>query len=351
MVDIVIGSATKGGNAITKAKSPDAVIQDEQVSRFVLLTFLMKGAGLCAPDIRLFLGKYLRSITKTMYGQLRADLPNIQDVKLDTWVPTLEGLAALGDKNINAEHMKQALELAHLRLIEEPSWFDGQDGWFLNMAEKLCSFPVFKEDGTFAHSANRFWLPETENALYIAAMARLQAVHSEDNEFLTSQAPVYREAWWALFGVFFSDKHFKEDCKCKDTETLALKTLHKYKGKFHPGNENHEVKIAELEAHLTTIMKDVLGFDANLPTVRNLCSRQLDSPRPVSEDVYTLHWGNQEFLDMLYAMPKRAWTMAKELKGEAGAPCPAPTAIETEADATMSKSASKNRKRRARKNA
>ncbi|KAK3363728.1 hypothetical protein B0T25DRAFT_562714 [Lasiosphaeria hispida] len=368
MVDMIIGSATKGGrSAVPKvftAKLPEAVTEDEQVRRFVLLTFLMKGAGLCTPDIQLFLGKYLRTLTKAMYGQLRAHLPGVQDVKLKTWTPTFGGLASLGDMTLKAEHIQRTLEQAHLRLIEEPSWFDGTDGWFIKTAAKLSGYPVFKEDGTFSHNVERFWLPELENAVYIAAMARLQAAHTEDNAFLAAQAPTYREAWWALFGVFFSEKHFAEVCKCKGNKTLALGALDKYKGKFHFENEMHSYNIGLMEFHLRTVMEDFLG--SGRASVRELYSSKLEEVRPLSEDVYTLHWGSDTFLDMLEAMHNGARTTVEEeeLKGEvpvASPAAPAAPATPVASPATpaapagntevssLTRAAKKNLKRRARR--
>ncbi|KAK3386136.1 hypothetical protein B0H63DRAFT_474241 [Podospora didyma] len=335
---------------------PKDVPRNEQVGRLILVVKLLLDTGFCSGDMQVAIARYLRALTPAEFKMLRLHLPNIKDLKDSTeWAShnsALHAIASLGtNSNITVAMLEQALNNVIAKLDQVPDSFDGTDGWFLWLASNLAknsisaaSKSAFSDTSsttstTTTTSAPRknvsagkspatlkntqpegyFWLPELENALFLAQMIRFRIKslvwrNETDPKFKLTFSPTLRaiakEAWYAFFGMFFSTNHFENVCSCED-QTLVMHSLGPYRGSVSPAAKKDAAEVEKMERLLQRGRPDTFR-------VRDLYSvRYEKSPRLVSKTIfYTLHWENKDFVALRGQFREAMAEMGKRSKGD-----------------------------------
>ncbi|KAK0612526.1 hypothetical protein B0T17DRAFT_409074 [Bombardia bombarda] len=307
-----------GSKIGSRISGPDSAATNDNVRRFVLLVSLIKRSGLCTPDIKTCLSKYLKNIRHRDFMELRKHMPNVRNLEKPDWQPDLNGLAKLGPgpEGLPAEDVHAALVSARKRLVEDPDWFYGAErGWFLWAATRLS----YRFQDNVRHSS--FWLGELDAALFISLVARIQTARiGEDFTSLVSPKlqAIYREAWYSVFGLFWSVKHFDQVCVCADKSTV-FPTMAEYKGRRVVAHHPNGKAVGDMEDRIVAVL-DECGINEELKSPITSIGKlymvdDATKPHPASKSVFNdLHWQNEEFLKLLADMTSRRREMkaAKE---------------------------------------
>ncbi|KAK3386135.1 hypothetical protein B0H63DRAFT_450117 [Podospora didyma] len=319
--------------------APEDAAKNEQLGRLVLLVQCMQSAGLCSPDIQFCLVRYIQALSTTEFWVLKLHLTQISTIKSspvtnewDTVSSALNTISKLGH-NLPLKYIKQAAANVISKLDKNPETFDGPNGWFLWLASGIAKRATFVKDEANESTvdptpaeqaaaaaaakkapaptapANRggrvtedlFWLPELENAMFLAMMVRFRVKNLLWDGTNTRQpipfsfspmlVAIEREAWCSLFRFFSDNAHFNHRCKCAD-KTLVLKTMAAYRGTVSQDPKD-AAQVAHMEGFLTQTTQ--LGID----DPKSLYGEHYTAnPRRVSKEVfYNLHWNNDEFFE------------------------------------------------------
>ncbi|KAK3386469.1 hypothetical protein B0H63DRAFT_467835 [Podospora didyma] len=238
--------------ALITADPKDAP-RNEQVGRLVLVVKLLLDAGFCSGDMQVAIARYLRALTLAELKMLRLHLPDIKDLKDSTeWAShnsALNAIASLGiNSSITVPLLEQAVNNAIAKLDQVPDSVDGTDGWFLWLASHLAknstsaaSKSAFSDTSSTTSTTTTtsgarkkvptgkspvnprniqpggyFWLPELENALFLAEM------------------------------ILFSPHHFDNVCSSED-QTLVMHSLGPYRGSVSPAAKKDAAEVERME--------------------------------------------------------------------------------------------------------
>ncbi|KAK3689770.1 hypothetical protein B0T22DRAFT_441224 [Podospora appendiculata] len=243
-----------------------------------LLTWMMSRAGLPILDIRTSLAKYIRSLSKPNREQLTKHFPHINDINAETWQPTVNGLSALGPSQIlPIAHVSAALSKVVARLVNNPAWFYGENGWPTMVRPNLSSF------------VENFWFGEFENALWVAIMARLDILNGTN---ISSWVPeetlrVYRQGWHEIFGIHAD----RDNLNATTSSSEDMIT------------ENDMERIEELSMEIKAITSRFIDPELRLPIDPEEIYFDVHDPKPISVSRFSSHWRDTSFIKMIETMP------------------------------------------------
>ncbi|GAB1316950.1 hypothetical protein MFIFM68171_07160 [Madurella fahalii] len=175
-----------------------AADNNEQVQIFVLLAHTLQGAGLDKLETALCLMKYVETLTPVALDTLKFHLPYIENLQPD-FDPTLNGMTRLGhNRRMPLDIISLVICKAKLRLVEQPRWAHGEQGWVRSMLHRLASA---KLRGSVAHDEQ--WLSNPDCAIWLGIMARLRVMAPRAWNSCLSGATrnAYRVGWLGVFDV------------------------------------------------------------------------------------------------------------------------------------------------------
>lgn len=285
--------------------APGDAPYNEQVLRFVLLTDLLASSGMCLPDAKACLNKYVRALSGNQRAQLQRHFPNTHKLAENggDFDLSLDGIAALStERKMPTKHIEDALRAARLRLIEDPDWMTGQNGWLMWAAFNIAGKPIFSEDGekrTLQRVEARFWLPHVEHVLWVGYMARLTVAWDptrNDDEFLCIRKAAYREAWYYILGIFFSRGHFIHECECDGKDGVFPEE--DYNGSIK-WVENNVADNKAQDKHRRIRYEEELSKKAGGIRVQSLYPQAgtMRNPPQMAEQIFIHHWRDEAFLE------------------------------------------------------
>ena len=297
---------TKFFNAIKGplASDPEFAVKNEQVLRFILLVHMLKQSGMCTPDIKECVFRYVRALSRSAKATLSMHLPGALNIKSTGLEPTLQGISLLSDqtKPVPVEIVSFIVAKGRSRLAEDPAWMYGARGWWTHSVK--CMSRVYRRperlaDGTeIAGSGglqNNHHFAQFSAGVFAGVMARLRLVVPETQ---WQQAGIqlhraYREALWEVFGIFTSNKHFENVCQCADKSFALPEHQYTVYKDVKGGKSLKEVEGALVAALKTTGINAELGDNELSPSAHY---DSLDRPEKLRLNVFEkLRWTNKEF--------------------------------------------------------
>jgi hypothetical protein len=277
------------GSSFAKAR---LATESATLHRFLLTRFVLeKVAGLSVFDVRSGLTKFLWTLSEEEFkelGQLVPYLERIMDVKNRTWSPAVTPLVG---GRADAVH-RRGLAAAKLRLVREPEWFYGPNGWFLWLAQKLAGEKTTTAPKVEAHDeeggienerttcVSRFGLAEFESALWLAVVSRLAVVGGYD-ELLDSE---YKAGFVEHLRLMFDFPGAYLGVKgLADEKAVKVYARLNQEGNFPVAVEKLLVKLDKVASALGREQETKIA-------VRSIWSSDNASPRPIARDLFHARW-------------------------------------------------------------
>ena len=283
---------------------------NEQFIRFVLLTHMLKNAGMCTPDIKVCLSRYVNTLSQKQSDELTSVLPRATAIAdADDFQPSVTGIMALSDNTIPDVHVYLAVTKGQSFVVNGPDRFMGPNGWFLWMAIKLTP-------------GRQFWTEELELTLWVATMARLHLMDKSPRWTTGHMRRLYREGWWTIFGLVHDTRHFDQVCECDDvswvyeeemytTDLIMFEDEAERQEKMATGeialdfdiDEDAELTGSELIEHEVGMVLQAYQLIEEPINPQALYAKKLEHPFPVPRGLYEARWKNPEFRKLLRKTP------------------------------------------------
>jgi hypothetical protein len=171
---------------------------NKQAQQFVLLTHILKDAGLTAKEVSSCIQKYVATLSRGRLASLTQHLPKVKAID-GSWQPTDKNIAQLShDGKIGVDVVAHAAHKAQLQFVKRPGSAHGKKGWLRELLHALA------RNATTTRLKQESWTTNPDSAIWLAIMARAQIILSTSqwtNMVPQSTRDCYRNAWLLVFGL------------------------------------------------------------------------------------------------------------------------------------------------------
>lgn len=239
--------------------------ESEQLQQFVLLTHILKDAGLTAGEVIFCMKKYVATLSKGRLVSLTQHLPNATDIG-DTWQLTDENIAQLSRQGkMSAAAVADAARNAKLQFVQNPQSGHGHRGWLRELLHILA------RHSTTTRTKDS-WAANPDSAIWLAIMSRARIILSNDE--WTAMVPQstrdsYRNGWLLAFGLH---RNAIAGIPVLTQEYFALQT----------GNAAYLAMLRELTRLAASRALELCGYDeVSWPALGTAASKSKPKASPV----------------------------------------------------------------------
>ncbi|KAK3936832.1 hypothetical protein QBC46DRAFT_345220 [Diplogelasinospora grovesii] len=262
----------------------------EEVDRYVFLHDCMVGAGLCQPCLKSALTVYLKSLDVGEITELAEFMPRYREIYRTDFVVCDSSFLDIG---LNERTFAEARYRPRHNVIMVPDRFYD---WFLKAASRAARKYNNNDRASYVEA---FDFKHVENALFVAAMARLTTIAARLTEtpemtWSVETQRLYREGWKGVFNLL--QPPYEEECMCnpRNPQPQSVGEPPMIPPEDHAGFKDMVSTIKEVtEAYID----DDLGSEDPIDP-EALVNTEVEK-LAVNKRLFDSHWKNADFIKML----------------------------------------------------